>query len=57
MVSGGLGWVRVVSGGFGWFRVVSAAGFINNGRWGYMTDEHRNAITLSAMEGWKKRST
>ena len=22
-------------------------------RWGYMTDEHRNAITLSAMEGWK----
>ena len=22
-----------------------------------MTDEHRNAITLSAMEGWKKWST
>ena len=22
-----------------------------------MTDEHRNAITLSAIEGWKKRST
>ena len=21
--------------------------------WGYMTNEHRNAITLSAMEGWK----
>ena len=23
-------------------------------RWGYMTDEHRNAIALSAMEGLKK---
>ena len=22
-----------------------------------MTDEHRNGITLSAMEGWKKQST
>ena len=22
--------------------------------WGYMTDELRNAITLSAMERWKK---
>ena len=22
-------------------------------RWGYITDEHRNAITLSAMERWK----
>ena len=23
--------------------------------WGYMTDELQNPITLSAMEGWKKR--
>ena len=23
-------------------------------RWGYIADEHRNAITLSAMERWKK---
>ena len=23
-------------------------------RWGYITDEHQNAITLSAMERWKK---
>ena len=23
--------------------------------WGYMTDEHQNAITLSAMETWKDR--
>ena len=22
--------------------------------WGYMTDKHRNAVTLSAMERWKK---
>ena len=22
--------------------------------WGYLTDEHQNAITLSAMERWKK---
>ena len=25
-------------------------------RWGYITDEHRNTITLSAMERWKKWS-
>ena len=25
-----------------------------NSRWEYITDEHRNAITLSAMERWKK---
>ena len=25
-----------------------------NSKWGYITDDHRNAITLSVMEGWKK---
>ena len=24
-------------------------------RWGYITDQHRNAPTLSAIERWKKR--